>query len=59
MKIEFEDGAYIELTTSTHSHKLIIAIGSKNAKNPLETVVNSAEITLEQFNQLVSELNKQ
>jgi hypothetical protein len=49
-KIIFEDKTYIEVSRSAYN-KFIITI---TAKDNLSTIAVSAELTLEQFKQLVS-----
>jgi hypothetical protein len=50
MKISFESGEYIELVKS--NGVVILAIASKHPTKPKSLLINSAEITLEQFKQL-------
>lgn len=56
MKINFDDSSYIELILSAPG-KVAIILGAKDGNNPLNTVVNSAEITLKQLAELVADLN--
>lgn len=60
MKIDFEDGSYIDFSHSSTPGKVIISIGAKNFKNVLETIINSVEISYDEFMKLKSdiELNK-
>ncbi len=53
MKIEFDDGSYIEVTKSD-SDKIVIVISAKDHMNPLKKITNAAEVTKEQFKQLIS-----
>lgn len=55
MKIDFADKSYIELIISAPG-KVAIILGAKDGNNPLNTVVNSAEITLKQLAELVADL---
>lgn len=50
MKISFESGEYVELLPS--NGKIMLAIASKHPTKPKSLLINSAEITLEQFKQL-------
>ena len=56
MKINFGDSSYIELMLSSPG-KVSIILGAKDGKNPLNTVINSAEITLKELAELVADLN--
>lgn len=56
MKIEFDDSSYVELTLSAPG-KVLITLGAKDGINPLNIVINSAEITLKQLAELVADLN--
>ena len=56
MKIDFGDSSYIELTLSSPG-KVSITLGAKDGNNPLNIIINSAEITLKQFAELVADLN--
>jgi hypothetical protein len=56
MKIDFDDKSYVELILSAPG-KVAIILGAKDGNNPLNTVVNSAEITLKQLAELVADLN--
>jgi lysophospholipase L1-like esterase len=53
MKIQFKDHSYIEVQRSTSPNKIMITIVANDIKKPLETIANSVELTLEQFNQLI------
>lgn len=56
MKINFDDSSYVELILSSPG-KVSIILGAKDGNNPLNTVVNSAEITLKELAELISDLN--
>lgn len=56
MRLDFEDKSYINIFLSAHN-KVAISIGAKNASNPLQTIVNSLEITYDEFKKLVEDLN--
>lgn len=53
MKINFPDHSYIEVSKSSSPNKIIITIVAKDNNRPLETIANSVELTLEQFQQLI------
>jgi hypothetical protein len=44
MKIAFADGSYIELSRSKTSNKVWVTVAAKQQSNPLELVVNAAEV---------------
>lgn len=56
MKIDFDDSSFIEIVLSTTPGKVLIILGAKDAINPLKTVINSAEITIKNLAELVSDL---
>jgi hypothetical protein len=56
MKVEFEDKSYIECRRSDNPGKIIISISAKDYQNPLKRIINTVEITTEQFKQLMSEV---
>jgi topoisomerase IA-like protein len=53
MRIDFDDGGYIEADYDNSHRKIWIVIGARHPSNPLERIVNSAEITQAEFVQLV------
>lgn len=55
LKVKFQDGSFIEHTKENNKH--IISIGAKSSNDPKKIVVNSVELTEEQFNLLVSDIN--
>jgi hypothetical protein len=50
MKISFESGEYVELTIIKGN--LMLAIASKHPSKPKSLLINSVELTQEQFKQL-------
>ena len=56
MKINFDDYSFIELTLSSPG-KVSITLGAKDSKNSLNTIINSAEITLKELAELINDLN--
>jgi nitrate reductase NapAB chaperone NapD len=54
MKIEFEDKSYIEVSKSKEPGKVIITIQAKDYTNDLKKISNSVEITIEQWQNLVT-----
>ncbi len=57
MRIDFKDKSFITFNHSTNPGKVIISVGAKGFKNHLETIVNSAEISIDELNNLVESLN--
>lgn len=57
MKINFNDSSFVEFILSNSPGKVKIVLGAKDAVNPLKTVINSAEITIKNLAELVSDLN--
>ena len=57
MKIIFEDKSYIEFKKSNSENKLFITIQAKDQENRLKKITNSVEITVDQLNKLLSEIN--
>jgi hypothetical protein len=53
MKIQFTDHSYIEVSKSPSPNKIIITIVAKNKDKPLETIANSVELTMDQFQRLI------
>lgn len=57
MKIEFDEKGqeYVEIKKSSEGVSLVISV--KDPKSPKSSIINSAEVSLEEFKKLVSELN--
>jgi len=55
MKIEFDDDSFVELLNSSPG-KISIVLGARDHKNPLNIVINSAEITIKEFQKLLSDI---
>lgn len=49
MRILCDDGGYLEFQRSKKAHHVHVLIGTRNPKNPLQLLVNSAEVPLEQL----------
>jgi hypothetical protein len=56
MKIDFDDTSYIEFIVSSKGTIQII-LSARDGKNSKNNIVNSAEISLEQFSNLVKDVN--
>jgi hypothetical protein len=50
MKISFESGEYVEVVPNKGN--VVLSIASKHPSKPKSLLVNSAELTVEQFKQL-------
>ena len=59
MRIEFDDKGcnFIEFKKAKDPEKIAIILSSKDGNNINKTIVNSAEITKEQFIELISGLD--
>ena len=49
MRIDFGTEGYVEFVKSKTSNKVNIIVASRKADNPLELIVNIAEISLKEF----------
>jgi len=56
MKIQFDDGSYIDCQKSNHPGKIVIFISAKDGENPLKKITNTVELTEEEFKRLVSDV---
>src|SRR5688572_7978865 len=56
MKIHFDDTSYVEISHSP-TNKVQIVLSARDNKNPHNNIINSAEISWEQFLQMISELS--
>lgn len=54
MKISFESGEYVELVPNKGN--VMLSIASRHPSKPKSLLVNSAELTSEQFKQLVLDI---
>jgi hypothetical protein len=50
MKLNFEEGGYIEITKS--QEQVMVVIQAQDATNTLKTITNACEMTLQQFKDL-------
>lgn len=53
MKVQFQDKSYVEIIKSNTPGKIMITIVARDHDKPLATIVNSVEITEEQFQNLI------
>lgn len=57
MRIEFDDGSYIEIVPNDKkSDSIFITITAKDVTNPQKTIVNSVEINYDQLKLLINNL---
>ena len=49
MRIKFDDGGYLEFQRSKKTHHVHVLVAVRKADNPLELLVNSAEVHLSQL----------
>lgn len=54
MKITFNDNSFIECNKSDTPGKIVLTISAKDHTDPLKTISNAVEITVEEFKQLIS-----
>lgn len=54
MKIEFSDKSYVDCQKSSQPGKIVIIISAKDGTDPLKKITNAVELTLEEFNKLIS-----
>lgn len=57
MRIDFDDTSYVDISFSPTVEKVVIILSARDGKNPKNTIVNSVEITKEQFLQISKELS--
>lgn len=58
MKITFDESGYNFVEFSlTKGGSVVIILSSKESSNPRKTIVNSVELTPEQFEEILSDLN--
>jgi hypothetical protein len=55
-KLEFDDQSCIEIKKSSDANKVIISIVAKDAVNTLKKVINSVEISREQWDILIADM---
>jgi len=58
MKITFNDKSFIECIKSNDPGKVIFTISAKDGNNALKQITNSVEITLEEFKQLILDIQE-
>lgn len=56
MKVQFEDNSFVEIKKSDNPGKLLVIISAKDHINSLKKITNVAEITVEQFKELISDI---
>lgn len=56
MKKSFDDKSSVEFRKSNNPGHIYIVISAKDVDNPLKKITNAAEITVEDFKYLISDL---
>lgn len=56
MRINFDDTSYVDISFSPTAEKIVIILSARDGKNPKNTIVNSVEISKEQFFQISKEV---
>ncbi len=56
MRIQFNDSSFIECKKSEGGDKIIFTLSAKDYNNPLKKIVNSAELTIEEFKRLIQDV---
>ena len=51
MRIDFDNNSFIEIYLS--EDKVAIILGAKDANNPLKKIVNSAEVSMQEWSKLI------
>ena len=54
MRIDFDNNSFIEIYYS--EDKIAIILGAKDSSNPFKKIVNSAEISIDEWNKLIKEI---
>jgi hypothetical protein len=54
MRIDFDNSSFIEIYYS--EDKVSIILGAKDANNHLKKIVNSAEVSIDEWNKLIEEI---
>jgi hypothetical protein len=49
MRITFDDGGYLEFQRSNKPYHVFVSVASRNSNNPLQLLINSAEVQLSQL----------
>jgi hypothetical protein len=57
MKIQFDDGGYLELQRSRKPNHVFVMIAAKDVSNPLKLLINSAEVQLSQLIEAVKSVS--
>jgi hypothetical protein len=53
MKIDFDDKSYVEAKRSATTGKIILTIGALDGQSKRVSIINSVELTQEQFDTLI------
>jgi hypothetical protein len=56
MIIEFDKYSYVEITRTSSDGKIKITLAAKDTKNPKSQIVNSVEVTRDEFKEMAKEV---
>jgi mevalonate pyrophosphate decarboxylase len=56
MKLQFEDKSFIECRKSDTPDKIVLIISAKDNDNSRKKITNACEITKEEFQKLISDI---
>ena len=59
MKISFEDKSFVECHKSDNPGKIIITISARDQSDHLKKISNSVELSIEEFQKLISDVQIQ
>jgi hypothetical protein len=56
MKLVFKDRSYVEIKKSQEPDKVVVIISSRDAERPNVATTNSVEISMKEFQNLISDI---
>jgi len=56
MRIDFKDGGWVEIVRAKAPGKVTITVAAKDSENSLTKHLNAAEVTEDEFKQMVKEI---
>jgi len=59
MRIDFDDGGWIEIVRAKTPGKVIVTVAAKDGQNSLTKHINSAEVTDVEFAQLAQSISQE
>ena len=54
MRVDFEDGSYVEIKKT--DDKITVIISAKDHLNQSKKIINAAEMTIDEFKKLISDV---